>query len=116
MTDYEIPSCSGSGGKPEETRKAMRDMLGPQAVDWFIRHAISTCWMMLPDNKKNVTQVEAEIRHEPSDSDSYPHIYGPLKLTAVTAVLHLEPGSDGRFSAPPGLVPERRANRQSTVG
>ena len=63
MTDSEIPySCSGSGGKPEETRKAMRDMLGPQAVDWFIRHAISTCWMMLPDNKKNVTQVEAEIR------------------------------------------------------
>ncbi len=40
----------------------MRDMLGPQAVDQAIRQAISTCWMMLPDDKKNVASVEAEIR------------------------------------------------------
>ena len=55
-------TCSRSGETPEEARKAMRDVLGPQAVDQFIREAISTCWMMLPDNKKNVAEVESEIR------------------------------------------------------
>ena len=50
-------ACSGDEN-PEEARKAMRDMLGPQAVD----QAISTCWMTLPDDKKNVASVEAEIR------------------------------------------------------
>ncbi|MBX9790342.1 MAG: hypothetical protein K2Y37_15600 [Pirellulales bacterium] len=40
----------------------LRDMLGPQAVDQAIRNAISTCWMMLPENKKSVAVVDAEIR------------------------------------------------------
>ena len=63
MAAFEMnSSCCGSGENPEEARKAMRDMLGPQAVDRFIRQAISTCWMMLPKNKKNVAEVEAEIR------------------------------------------------------
>jgi hypothetical protein len=54
--------CPDSGENPKESRKAIRDMLGPQAVDQVIRQALSTCWMMLPDNKKNVADVEAEIR------------------------------------------------------
>ena len=31
-------------------------------MDQAVRQAISTCWMVLPDDKKNVTSVEAEIR------------------------------------------------------
>lgn len=54
-------ACS-SDEDPEEARKAMREMFGPQAVDQGIRQAITTCWMMLPDEKKNVAAVEAEIR------------------------------------------------------
>lgn len=53
--------CSGDND-PEQAKKAMRDMFGPQAVDQAIRQAISTCWMMLPDEKKSVSTVEAEIR------------------------------------------------------
>jgi len=35
------------------------------------------------------------------DQDSsYPHIYGPVNLDAVTEVLELEPGPDGEFQAP----------------
>ena len=37
-------------------------MFGPQAVDQAIRQAISTCWIVVPDDKKNVTFVETEIR------------------------------------------------------
>jgi len=53
--------CS-EGDNPEEAKKAMRDLLGPQAVDQAIRQAISTCWMMLSEKKKNVATVEAELR------------------------------------------------------
>ena len=54
-------TCS-SDEDPEDARKAMRDMFGPQAVDQAIRQAISTCWMVAPVNNKNVAFVEAEIR------------------------------------------------------
>ncbi len=47
---------------PTESAKAMRDVLGPQAVDQLIRQAIATCWMMLPESNKCVASVEAEIR------------------------------------------------------
>jgi hypothetical protein len=53
---------SFSEDDPEKAGKAMRDMLGPQAVDNAIRQAIATCWMIMPESKKNVESVEAEIR------------------------------------------------------
>ena len=40
----------------------MRGMFGPQQVDQEIRQAISMCWMMMPDDKKNPEAVAAEIR------------------------------------------------------
>ena len=40
----------------------MRSMHGPQAVDQALRSAVSMCWMMLPDDKKNVDTVERELR------------------------------------------------------
>jgi hypothetical protein len=35
---------------------------GPQQVDNQIRQAIQTCWMVLPVGRKNVDEVETEIR------------------------------------------------------
>lgn len=51
-----------AGEDPEKARGMMRSMFGPQAVDQAIRQAVSTCWMMLPDDKKTVEVLEAEIR------------------------------------------------------
>ncbi len=45
----------GDGGK-------MREALGPHALDQAIRQAISICWMLLPEGKKSVEAVEAEVR------------------------------------------------------
>lgn len=47
-------------------------------------------------------RVESEIRFEnlQGDPETYPHIYGPLNLDAVTAALPFEPGPDGTFSLP----------------
>jgi hypothetical protein len=40
----------------------IRDMFGPGQVDQSIRQAIQMCWMMLPKNKKNVDELERQMR------------------------------------------------------
>jgi uncharacterized protein (DUF952 family) len=35
-----------------------------------------------------------------SESDSFPHIYGPINLTAVASVMDFVPGPDGTFILP----------------
>jgi hypothetical protein len=49
-------------GDSEQARRAMRQMFGPHQIDQLIRQAISVCWMALPDDKRHVAAVEAEIR------------------------------------------------------
>ena len=55
-------------------------------------------------------KIEPEIKWEApagppapgiSDSDKFPHIFGPINLTAVASVLDLEPDSSGLFIFPP---------------
>ena len=50
-----------SSNDPDAANK-MRGMFGPQQVDQEIRQAISMCWMIMPDDKKNPDAVAAEIR------------------------------------------------------
>ncbi len=45
-------------------------------------------------------QVLPEIRFEESHGEEYPHIYGPLNLGAVTAVMPFEPDADVSFTLP----------------
>lgn len=48
-------------------------------------------------------QTGAEIRYEGVPGGAlFPHLYGPLPLAAVTRVLRLEPGVDGKFHQPGG--------------
>ncbi|MCY3022008.1 MAG: hypothetical protein NTW87_23600 [Planctomycetota bacterium] len=49
-------------GDPKKGREQMMAFMGPQAVDHAVRSAINLCWMMLPDEKKNIDNVEAEIQ------------------------------------------------------
>lgn len=59
-----FPGFSASTNfEPSEASSLAAAMLyGPQAVDQAVRHAIATCWMMMPEGKKNPEAVEAEIR------------------------------------------------------
>ncbi len=40
----------------------MRSLIGPDQVDRQIRQAIQFAWIMLPDEKKSVAEVERVIR------------------------------------------------------
>ena len=42
-------------------------------------------------------RVDAEIRWEPADDDVFPHVYGPLNLTAVERVSEFVPDPDGVY-------------------
>ncbi len=42
-------------------------------------------------------RVNAEIRWEPADGDVFPHLYGPLNLTAVEKVTEFESDPDGVY-------------------
>ena len=46
-------------------------------------------------------RLDAELKFEGAPGgEHFPHIYGPLKMDAVTEVLPFEPGDDGRFALP----------------
>lgn len=52
------------------------------------------------------TRLDAELRFEPAHGDLFPHLYGPLPVAAVTAVVALVAGPDGAFV---GHVPAAHA-------
>ncbi len=47
-------------------------------------------------------RLEAELRYEDcyASGQRFPHLYGPLNLTAVTRVLDFSPAADGAFAFP----------------
>jgi len=46
----------------EKSMERWSDFLGPSAVDRSVRMALQMCWMMLPQERKNVDELEKEFR------------------------------------------------------
>ncbi len=40
----------------------LNGLLGPAQVDCFIRQALQFCWMALPQDRKNVEELECQFR------------------------------------------------------
>ena len=58
-------------------------------------------------------KVLPSIRYEDAGNGKfYPHIYGPLNVSAVTEILPLAPNPDGIFA----LLPTSLGKRNSTLG
>jgi len=56
-----VSSCStGEGG--EDAAEKIAEMFGPGQIDQMIRQGIHFCWMALPKNRKNVDELERQIR------------------------------------------------------
>ena len=43
------------------------------------------------------SKLICELRYEPADNDSFPHLFGELNLDAVLATEELNPAADGSF-------------------
>ena len=46
----------------DDSMDKMRDMFGPAQIDQQIRQAVHFCWMGLPKDKRNVDELERQIR------------------------------------------------------
>ncbi|MEQ8637302.1 hypothetical protein [Gimesia maris] len=46
----------------EESFDKMRDLFSPAQVDQSVRQALQMCWMMLPQDKRNVDELEQQFR------------------------------------------------------
>ena len=62
----------------------------------------------------DVDRLRSPVRYEapapphqdadaPSGDERFPHVYGPIDLAAVVAVIDLPADADGTFSDPPAL-------------
>lgn len=46
---------------PDANNK-MRQMMGPGHVDHQVRQTLQLCWMILPDDKKTIDELEQQFR------------------------------------------------------
>ena len=51
-----------SAGEDEEAAEKMREFFSPNQIDHQIRQAVQFCWMALPKEKRNVAELERQIR------------------------------------------------------
>ena len=60
-------------------------------------------------------RVAVEVRYEDLTGRgiAYPHIYGPLDVAAVQAVLSFSPEPDGAFKSPSDLISTGAADREA---
>jgi uncharacterized protein (DUF952 family) len=57
--------------------------------------------------KIDPSRLKSELKWEAGtgkDTESFPHVYGPLNLEAVICVFEFEPGLDGEFHFPQALT------------
>jgi hypothetical protein len=59
---YAIAKSGDDDGDKPNPMEQMSEMFGPGHVDQVDRQAISSCWMALPKEQRNVAEVEKEIR------------------------------------------------------
>lgn len=46
----------------EESFDKLRDLFSPAQVDQSVRQALQLCWMLLPQEKRNIGELEQQFR------------------------------------------------------
>ncbi|WP_417380080.1 hypothetical protein [Gimesia sp.] len=46
----------------EESFDKLRDLFSPAQVDQSVRQALQLCWMLLPQEKRNIDELEQQFR------------------------------------------------------
>ena len=60
MAAFNVACSSDDGG--EDAAERMAEMFGPGQIDQMIRQGIHFCWLSLPKDRKNVDELEKQIR------------------------------------------------------
>ena len=53
-------SCS-DGEDGDKAREQMREFRGPGQVDQMVRHALQSCWMCLPKERRNIDELKSQM-------------------------------------------------------
>jgi hypothetical protein len=61
MKEKDIPQAQSLQLTQLATGHTMRDFMGPLLIDQAVRQAIQHCWMLLPQEERNVARVRQEI-------------------------------------------------------
>jgi uncharacterized protein (DUF952 family) len=48
----------------------------------------------------DTSKLQSPLKHEPYKTEVYPHVYGPIQVSAVTSVLAFPSEEDGQFLLP----------------
>ena len=48
--------------KDEESFDKLKEFFNPSQVDHSVRQALQMCWMMLPNDRRNVDELEKQFR------------------------------------------------------
>ncbi|HEY8667029.1 MAG TPA: hypothetical protein VIL86_10205 [Tepidisphaeraceae bacterium] len=57
-----IASSFSAGEGGEDPAEKMAEIFGPGQVDQMIRSGINSCWMALPKERKNIDELERQVR------------------------------------------------------
>lgn len=56
------PTKAFFNASDDESFVKLRKLFGPAQIDQQIRQAIHCCWMRLPENRRNIDELERQIR------------------------------------------------------
>jgi hypothetical protein len=59
---YDVIAKSGDDDDGDNPMEKMSEMFGPGHVDQTVRSASQACWMALPKERRNVAEVEKQVR------------------------------------------------------
>ena len=75
---------------------ASRDDQVLATAEAFYADADEPLVVLVVDEDRLTSEVRREV--PPGGDDAFPHVYGPIDVDAVVAVLPLERGADGAFT------------------
>lgn len=107
LQEWHTAECSGFyAGSSQDAADGFIHFSGPdQVVESAAKHRAGQDGLMLL--AVDAGQLGDALKWEPSRKGQlFPHLYGPLPLSAVTSATPLNLGPDGRHVFPPGFAAE----------
>jgi hypothetical protein len=57
-----VSMACGEGEGDDDAAERMAEVFGPGHVDQMIRQGVGSCWMALPRHRRNIDELEKQVR------------------------------------------------------